>query len=570
MSQNTLNFKTSKTGKFRLIKGSIWQQIKTTIKGESGEGYDDMWMENDNIELLRKHNGVFVSDSFLELWDVTSGLTLLSGGYGSSKTTYVVTRLLIKCMEEKIFRCYYGRQKKTEARLLHATFITEIKRNHWEHLFHYSETPTGSPRITHNETGNYFELFGCDDTESLKGLDKATDIYIDEINQIDFSAFGMLITRQRGSGYEKQLFGCFNNCDVSADHWLRLYIYGDAESTDEKEQATLKALSRIKTVKHHSTYRDNKFQNPDEYYDKLIVKAAGDEQLTKAYADGEWEVSLELKPFYKQFKRSKHVKEEILIQGYMDYNPTLALHISWDENVNPYLPLVVFQVDGTSVYAIDEIAGKNPNNTLEWVCGEFIQRYHYDLGHQAGLFVYGDATSDKEDVKLEKGANFFTLVLGWLDIMNPVLRKSDSNPNVKMRGNFINTIFFREYANIKVFFGPKCPKLIHDVEKCPENPDKKKGGKDKTKSMIDGVRGVQLWGHFSDCFDYFICEYFQGAYLMYQAGGRSYNVKGGMREVKNSYDYKAPVPIERDKTNASEKKETSISWGSSRQSKNSY
>src|SRR5690606_726059 len=132
---------------------------------------------------------------FLELWYKTKGLMFLAGGYGSSKTTYVITRLLIKCMENEKFKCFYGRLKKTEAVQLHSNIIREIERNGWEKYFKYSIEPTGSKTITCTKNGHKFELFGCDDPASLKGWDNPTDVFVDEINQIDFKTFGMINTR---------------------------------------------------------------------------------------------------------------------------------------------------------------------------------------------------------------------------------------------------------------------------------------------------------------------------------------------------------------------------------------
>src|ERR1017187_7113122 len=133
--------------KFHLIPGSVWSQLKTVISSKSGKKSGDKWMENENIETLRKYNGIFVNDIFIPIWNEESSLLFLEGSYGSSKTTYIITRLLVHCMEDRVFKCLYGRQEKTMANQLHSNIIREIVRNHWEDRFDYSTKPNGTKKI---------------------------------------------------------------------------------------------------------------------------------------------------------------------------------------------------------------------------------------------------------------------------------------------------------------------------------------------------------------------------------------------------------------------------------------
>lgn len=552
----------NKEFKFYIAKGSDWAIFKDIANPEDDE-QDQVWVENEDIEGLRSVGGIFINDAFLPLWDCNQKLMFLAGGYGSSKTTFVITRLLTKCLTYKSFKCFYGRQKKTEAVQLHSNIITEIKRNHWEKYFTYSEAPTGSKEISCNLNGNKFVLFGCDDVASLKGWDNPTHIFVDEINQIEFSAFGMLFSRLRKPGCELQLIGNFNNCDVFPDHWLVKYIYTEETKVlggeSSKEKTIIKTLSNIKVVKHHSTYLDNYFVNPKAYLLTLELQAGGDESKIKAYAEGQWGVKLESHPFYKKFNREKHVGD-CIIDGSPEYNPLVPLWISWDENSNPYLPLLILQRSGNDVFVIDEITGRNPNNTLIWVCEEVIRRY--GSVHRSKMYICGDATSEKDDVKLEKGKNLFTLAAEYLSQFYPEIRKEDANPNVALRGNFINAIFSMGYEKITVTISPKCVNFIQDLTHCQESPDGK--GKDKTKTMVDGVRGVQRWGHLSDCFDYFMCESFRYEYTLFQTQGRTYRIQSGKRQVLNSSDYEAKtisIPIEGLEKNDKEKTKVLVKVG---------
>ena len=156
------------------------------------------------------------------------------------------------------------------------------------------------------------------------------------------------------------------------------------------------------------------------------------------FVEGNWDIQLKTGgEFYKCFELDKHIKP-------CYYNSALPLHISWDDNVNPYLPCGIFQIEGKHVKMIKEITGISPNNTIKAVCNEIIREYQ---GHTSGMFVYGDATANKEDTKLEKGYNFYRLVLENLQQFKPTNRVLSSNPSVVMRGNWINTITIKIYCS---------------------------------------------------------------------------------------------------------------------------
>ena len=171
------------------------------------------------------------------------------------------------------------------------------------------------------------------------------------------------------------------------------------------------------------------------------------------FVEGNWDVNLKTGgEFYKCFEMDKHIKP-------VYYDENIPLHISWDDNVNPYLPLGIFQIQGKELRMIDEITGISPNNTIERVCQEFERRYY---SHNKGMFVYGDATANKEDTKLEKGINFYSLVINNLRKYNPTNRVQNSNPSVVLRGKWINTVLEKELGGIKVIIGENCKQTIND------------------------------------------------------------------------------------------------------------
>lgn len=222
------------------------------------------------------------------------------------------------------------------------------------------------------------------------------------------------------------------------------------------------------------------------------------------FVEGNWDVQLKTGgEFYKQFEINKHVK-------HAPYDSDLAIHISWDDNVNPYLPCGIFQIEGKDVYMIDEIAGITPNNTVKSVCNEIIRKYK---SHKSGVFIYGDATARKADTKLEKGYNFYSIIMDHLKEFNPVDRVMRSNPSVVMRGNWINTIFETKLGGIDIIIGENCKKMISDLVCLKEAADGTKLKEMETDPKTGGR--YQKVGHFSDLFDYLICTAFNQDYLKY-------------------------------------------------------
>jgi hypothetical protein len=243
------------------------------------------------------------------------------------------------------------------------------------------------------------------------------------------------------------------------------------------------------------------------------------------FVEGNWNVQLKTGgEFYKCFEINQHIKPT-------KYDPDLPLHISWDDNVNPYLPCGVFQIQGNELKMIDEISGVTPGNTVKAVCMEFIRRYP---NHTTGLFIYGDATANKQDTKLEKGYNFFRLIMDHLQNYKPTNRVLSSNPSIVMRGNWINSVFEKNLGGISFIIGENCKAAINDFVALKEASD---GTKLKEMASDPGTGArFQKVGHYSDLFDYICCSAFARQYQEYQRGGRFSAPTVGKNVSKNNYN----------------------------------
>lgn len=468
---------------------------------------------------------------YRHLLESTSNINFLWGGRDSGKSYFIAQKLIVDCLNLKYFRCILI--KKTFESIKDAQWQT-IKDicEQWgiSHLFDFTVAPLQITCVN----GNKFIARGCDKPEKMKSISNPSHAWYEEGNQLTEADYIVATTTLRSSDGDVQEWFSFNP-EAEGDYndfWLyknffkEHYEKGEYSFTGMVEFSLPDGGEYVRKYSStHSTYNDNKkyclpsriavhesLKNINPYYYKVFTK-------------GLWGKKLIGGEFYKCFKASRHV-------GVCKYNPLLPLHISWDENVNPYLPCGIFQIDGKKIMLVDLILGRHPNNTVKNVCNEIIRRYQ---GHSSGMFIYGDATSKKEDVKQEKGYDFFRLVIDYLAMFKPSRRVSASNPSVVMRGNFINTILELEYMGIQFIISddPNCREAVLDFENTKEASD---GNKDKSVIKDPETKvSYQKHGHITDLSDYLICYAFSEEYHLYQRGGKKTNVTTGKNFSKNAF-----------------------------------
>lgn len=211
--------------------------------------------------------------------------------------------------------------------------------------------------------------------------------------------------------------------------------------------------------------------------------------------------------FYSSFDRLHHVSN-------VKYDPSLPIHISFDQNSVPYNSAGIAQIvrdyrnDIWNWHIIDEIALVNPRNSTEEVCEEFIQRYP---NHKAGLFFYGDASGHNRSTLNKDFSHHYEIIA--YKLRNYLINDSDrtliSNPTVVLRRDFFNKIFEGKLP-IKIIIDESCHYTISDYMYLKQALD---GTKDK-HIVTDKETGekYQKYGHFSDLWDYMAVELFKTYY----------------------------------------------------------
>jgi hypothetical protein len=282
-----------------------------------------------------------------------------------------------------------------------------------------------------------------------------------------------------------------------AKNWIKTLFY-DRWKEDALPDGWLYIPSKI---------TDNPFMTQDEDYMESLKNLPKYEYCL--YVEGDWDLQVKSGgEFYKSWDLQKHVGECI-------YDPSLPIHLSFDDNVVPFLPAGVFQLRGKQIFMINELIGRNPGNTVKSVCNDFIRQYP---DHKSGLFIYGDSTSQKRSTLLEDGHNFFTMIMGYLENYKPRSRVLKSNPSVAMRGSFFNAVLEKEVFGLKFLISETCKHTISDFTLTKEAADGT-----KNKEMVTDPKTkarYQATSHMTDLSDYLLVSAFASDFAAYQTGGR--------------------------------------------------
>lgn len=436
------------------------------------------------------------------------------GGSSASKTyttvQLVITRMLSKNENTMILR-KYGVDIKDS---IYSDFTSII--NDWglQEFF--------KCQINYIEcllTGSYVRFRGLDDSEKIKGLAGFKRVILEEISQFEEIDLKQIRKRLRGKAGQ-QIVGLFNPIDES--HWLKANLFDRLDLIEQPitTNITSKHISKEGNfVIYKVTYLNNKFIVGPQFVDQHTIDDFEKDKIEdfnyyQIYGLGNWGKIRVGGEFWKDFNSNKNVTD-------CKWNESLPIHLAWDENVNPYLTCLVFQIEGKAVRQIDEICLPDPRNRRRYVAEEFKARYPVE--RVKGLFVYGDRTSWKEDTGKEKGENFFTDILNYLKEYKPSLRLQSVNPSVVQSGGFVNQLWAGRIEGVYLEVSKKCVKSIYDYQYALEDSD---GTLKKSKKTHPVTKvSYEEFGHPSDCLRYLCTVALSDEYNHYMRGGRKTEIK---------------------------------------------
>lgn len=449
---------------------------------------------------------------YRNLLNSKANINFLWGGRDSGKSYFVAQKLILECLKPEYFRCILIKKTFESIKDSQWQMIKDICTD-WniEHLFTFKQQPLE----IHCVNGNKFIARGCDDPQKLKSISNPSHAWYEEGNQLEESDYIIASTTLRNNKGEVQEWFSFNpECEGDfKDFWLYKYFFaGHIEKNEYNFSDSIPFTMPDGSVYYrtitstHTTYHNNlEYVKPQNIARHESYKATNP-YYYKVYCLGQWGKRLAGGEVLKCFKYDKHV-------GKHPYRPDLALHISFDENVNPYFPCGIFQIDGKEIFLIDEIAGYHPNNKTTWMANEIKRKYH---NHREKMYIYGDPASQKEDVKLQEGEHLFRIMANELDMFNPELRVFKVHPSVRQSIDFFNNILELNFNGLSFSVDEKCKLAIQDFENAKEDAN----GKIDKKTIKDKETGktYQPFGHYIDLCRYFLCYAFLSDYDYYQFG----------------------------------------------------
>jgi phage terminase large subunit len=468
--------------------------------------------------------------------DHTIRTVLVYGGKSSAKTVSLTQILQKEMVVKEVSSIGFRKESSIIPTTLKKSFNLAI-----ETMYLQPVVETQDRRYLNRIGASEIILKGLDDSEKAKGVESYKYLYLDELNhflQEEYEQFNLSL---RGIAGQK-IFASWNPVDENS--WVKTELVDkyEFEETDkfgtlpcENSFVKLSTCGKVLLIK--TTYQDNYWivGSPCGTYgyrdENLIAEYEG--LRTKNYNSykvnvlGEWGKTVFGGEFLKCWKSELHT-------GLHAYDPAQAIWLSFDENVNPYFPCGFFQVgrDLKTPRMIHQIAAKNPNKKVSWVCRE-IERVLNQIKHKEALFITGDATSQKEDVKLEKGDDMFRLITASLQKFRPHRVTPRANPSVRMSADFFNSLLEGNIAGMTFAADNTCRIAISDFENTKED----KNGKVDKSTVKDPKTGItyQPYGHFVDLTRYFLVTAFPREYSEYQRGGNMPPPISGRQRPKNDY-----------------------------------
>lgn len=212
----------------------------------------------------------------------------LVGGYGSSKSYHVATKLLIKLLEEKrlalVVREVYDTIRDSCYSLLEEVAINigiwgklKFKTSPMQIIF-----PNGSKII----------FKGMDNPAKLKSINGVSIIWLEECSEVKYTGYKELLGRLRHMTSSNHII-CSTN-PIGEDNWTFKHFFRDDENNrlvlDDNELYENRIMKLNNTYYHHSTCDDNYFL-PKSYIEELDQMKEYDPDLHRVARQGRFGVN---------------------------------------------------------------------------------------------------------------------------------------------------------------------------------------------------------------------------------------------------------------------------------------
>lgn len=408
---------------------------------------------------------------YYHLNNTQADIHLLWGGRDSGKSHYIAQRLIKKCLEARYFRCI----------MVKATFNT-IEASQWQtvkdiveewglqSLFNFRKNPLS----IECENGNKFLARGCDDPANLKSIKDPTDVWYEELNQLEFGDFITITSTLRSNKAKIQQWGSFNPETVEPfeEFWLYKTFFNTYPGDIYKNFISTWTIDLPDGTKYdftysstHTTYKENKYCTPERqaFLEQLYYIAPYHYTI---FTQGHWGKVQVGSPFIFNFNRDEHIKKGL---GYIDHHPVI---LSFDFNVDPITCLAGQVIQLVEARILDEF--RLLNSDIYELCARL--KISYRDRH---LLITGDA-SGQNRTAFKRDLDYYKIILKELQLGLHQFKVPPGNPPIKKTRILCNALL-KDHP--KYYFSDRVPYLVTDIESTEvdswgdidESKDKHKG-----------------------------------------------------------------------------------------------
>lgn len=217
--------------------------------------------------MLKMNKQVTVNNHFIDfIQDWNYKFYFLVGGYGSSKSYHVATKLLLKLASEKrlalVVREVYDTIRDSCFSLFEEV---ALRIGIYDHLKFKT-----SPMQVIFPNGSKIIFKGLDNPQKLKSINGVSIVWLEECSECKYEAYKELLGRLRHKELSNHII-CSTN-PVGTDNWTYSHFFKNDENNKIILDDEILYLNRIvktnNTYYHHSTCEDNAFL-PQSYIDEL-------------------------------------------------------------------------------------------------------------------------------------------------------------------------------------------------------------------------------------------------------------------------------------------------------------
>lgn len=225
-------------------------------------------------------------EDFIFDWDYK--FYFLVGGYGSSKSYHIATKLLIKLFQEKrlalVVREVYDTMRDSCYSLLEEVALNI---GIWDKLKFKT-----SPMQIIFPNGSKIIFKGMDKPAKLKSINGVSIIWLEECSEVKYAGYKELLGRLRHLTSSNHII-CSTN-PIGEDNWTFKHFFRDDENDrlvlDDNELYENRIVKINNTYYHHSTCEDNYFL-PRSYIEELNEMKAYDPDLYRVARLGRFGVN---------------------------------------------------------------------------------------------------------------------------------------------------------------------------------------------------------------------------------------------------------------------------------------